>query len=199
MSISTKDSSLQDLIISLVSYTISISIFIYIMFNLESNADFVYNSAIILFIIEFFSLHSSFLLNSSSKITTKVGLSLIYIFMVAIFSVSSGTIYPALFFIFSIVGKVFQQKAKSENKIAYSLLIFMFATFFVVIFEGAINTLLPAPKELIDMKPEGDGGVFIESPTTVIAWGILYYGLLVSSELIIYLGRHRKHPFRASK
>jgi hypothetical protein len=50
---------------------------------------------------------------------------------------------------------------------------------------------LPLPAEVRAARPPDQGGLFVDTPQTLLAWGALYFSLMTVCEVMIYR-RHRE-------
>ncbi|MFQ5512272.1 MAG: hypothetical protein ACE5EO_10520 [Candidatus Krumholzibacteriia bacterium] len=44
----------------------------------------------------------------------------------------------------------------------------------------------PFPPEVKSARPSGQGGLFVDTPQTLMAWGVIYFALMTLCELMIF-------------
>ena len=136
-------------------------------------AEFIYKTGIIIFVIEFMSLHSSGMLLGSAATKRKSG----------------QTPFPAkgrfvlLPFYILMVG-VF----------AAAIVMLLVSTFVVIFSAKFLADWFPLPAEVRAARPPDTSGLFVDTPQTLMAWGALYFSLMTVFEVLIY----RKHGEKGS-
>jgi hypothetical protein len=67
-------------------------------------------------------------------------------------------------------------------KIAMLLL----SVFLVVFGAQLIADWSPFPQEVTSARPSGQSGLFIDTPQTLMAWGVIYFFLITVCEIMIF-------------
>ena len=62
----------------------------------------------------------------------------------------------------------------------------LLSTFIVVFGAKLIAGWFPLPAEVTSARPPGQSGLFIDTPQTLMAWGVLYFMFMTVCELIIF-------------
>lgn len=166
---------------SVISYLFVVWIFLTAWLNPLQHLDFIYGTGVLIYLVEFFSIHSSGMLQPNGlKLHTKLLLGLFYVTFVG-FAMTALTdnIYPLLIFIGSVSAKVFAPaNRKPADDFTFYILLLLGTTFFTIIVFAPISGLLPLPEAVSLAKPATAGGMFTDQPQTLLFWGILYYGIL---------------------
>lgn len=178
------------------------------------NLDFITGSGLLLFVVEFFSLHASGMfsgleqskpqdLQKFKKVTISVfgGEFIFYafeIFMIAfyfLFMVGYGWhfrnwVLPGMF-VMSVLSKFFGRRVSTsteeQNKYALFVLAFLLSTFLMVFLQGALTRIFSFPESLIK-----SGGLFQRVPQAILGWGAMYYSLCVFIEWRSFLKAIKK-------
>jgi len=196
---------LISLLISCTSNLLLVFWFALALLNPTEHAYFIFNTGLILFSIEFLSIHSGGMLAGTPKehslkkswfhIPIKLFLVSLYSIFVLAFAFAFKNYWVPLFFIFSLVGKVFGNKAKeSPTNVALSIVLFIGSVFLIVMTASLWESLFPFPAEVFAFKPENTTGMFVEQPQTLLVWGVLYYILTAITEIALFVRR----PFAPS-
>lgn len=167
--------------------------------------DFIYRTGIMIFLIEFMSLHSSGMMMGVTPKAGKGGrflsstggrilLTAFYTLMVGVFAAITGQWMPALYFFVSLVGKATFGRTIDARKrmapVAAGIAMLLLSTFVVVFSARLLADWFPLPAEVRAARPPDQGGLFVDTPQTLMAWGALYFSLMTFCEVMIYR-RHR--------
>jgi hypothetical protein len=153
-----------------------------------NNIEFIFNTAPLLFIVEFLSIHSAgMLLSNSSKQMGKARYFLIpfYTLFALGMGLAVGNIYPPVVFLLSLVVKLTFHRATPEGevKIIVDAIVLVSTVFAVVIFADFLSSIFPFSNEVMRQKPTVSAGFFVDTPQTALIWGLLYYGLAIFFEV----------------
>ena len=159
-------------------------------------------TAMLTMLVEFFLIHATGFFTAIAnqpksdrklRIGGVLGLSVFYVLMIGAFAWSFGEWWPLLAFGWLVVGKfvwirnsapvsdddtMWQMAAWAGSVVAY-------------LFACAVTVMVPVPRFGMhaELQPqfgfgEGQGGLWIEQPQTVVAMGALYFGLLCAAKLL---------------
>lgn len=158
----------------------------------HQNANFIYNTAIALFVIEFLTIHSTFILHGVTKQSfkekskMKVGklqLFLFYIFIVSAISFVTKSYVLLAYAFLSFTTKFFIDKQLPDiTRNIKSTLAFFCSVFLVITFSWLFALVIPLPENIRLSKPAGTSGLFVDTPQTILAWGLIYPILLIIFE-----------------
>ena len=178
-------------LIALISYGSIVFLYVQALANPLDHIDFIYGFGMFIFIAEFLSIHSSAMLTGLKNIRQAYSLTAFYMIFAVAFSVALGTYYPALILILSITAKSILattpqiRSAPSSSGITHdstivsTAVIFLSTAFAVGLFGWVIAVFIPFPEAVYASKPANASGIFVDMPQTLLAWGILYYSLLI--------------------
>lgn len=181
-----------------------VGLFCRVLINPAGFTDFIYKTGIMIFVVEFMSLHSSGMFlgaarqkEISGKIAIpfkgKILLMAFYTLMVVAFSVGTGQWMPALYFFISLVGKAtFSRTIDAQKRlapVAAGIAMLLLSTFIVIASAQLLADWFPLPAEVRAARPPNQGGLFVDTPQTLMAWGVIYFSLMTFCEVLIY----RKH------
>lgn len=179
------------IIASIVSYLVPLGLFIQALLFPERAVDFLYHGAIAVFIAEFLSIHSAFMLaDKQIKFTNKLTLVGVYSFFMTIFSAAIGTFIPAIVFICSLVAKLLVSRVKEQKRMPVTEVLVFMGTVFLVI---PIGNFIGTPTDVATARPQDAGGLFGDNPLLIAIWGVLYFGLLIFLEVRSFLSKQIKH------
>jgi hypothetical protein len=72
------------------------------------------------------------------------------------------------------------------------------STFVVVFSAPVLADWFPLQPEVTSARPSGQSGLFISTPQTLMAWGVIYFSLMTLCELMIFRksakGSGETHP-----
>jgi len=169
--------------------------------------DFIYRTGIMIFMIEFMSLHSSGMLFGAARearqngkrvmpLKAKITLFIFYNIMVAGIAAATGQWLAALYFFASLVSKAFFSRSIDSQRrmapVAAGIAMLLLSTFVVVFAAPLLSHWFPFPSEVRSARPAGQSGLFIDKPQTLMAWGVMYFSLITICEVIIF----RRSPVR---
>lgn len=161
--------------------------FLKALINPEQNIDFIYDASIMLFIAEFLSIHSSVLLSGALNIPNKYKVILFgaYAFFVIILLTFTKSRIIIFYLLISLVTKFFiSREIPDINRATKSTKCLIITVFAVLIFSPILRTLIPFTDEILNAKPINASGLFVETPQTILVWGIIYpIGLFISEFL----------------
>lgn len=163
--------------------------------------DFIYRTGIMIFMIEFMTLHSSGMLFGSAQqerrtgkrvMTTRVKVAMFafYNLMVLAFASFTGQWLAALYFAVSLGGKaVFSRSIDPQKRlapVAAGVTMLLLSTFAVVLGAKLLADWFPFPAAVRSARPPGQSGLFVSTPQTLMAWGVLYFSLMSVCEVMIF-------------
>jgi hypothetical protein len=195
-------------IIAFLSFSISLIgpltlIFLYVqaLIRPQGHASFMFQAGMATYIIEFLSIHSSGMLLAAHK--DKQGkkfnrfflLGLYAIFTVG-FMVSLNCWFIGFYFLLSLCTKVFMSRSVEDDintsQIAFSCINLLCCTFIVVVLASLLKKAFPVPESIISQHVKGTSGLFVDTPQTLLAWGILYFSFTVVFNIIMF-SKHTPH------
>lgn len=177
-----------------------IGFFLQALLNPVANVSWIYSGALAIFFIEFLSIHSSGMLSGyhqEKKRAFEHGrpikevlkdnphfLIIFYgIFTVAI-SLFLKVWFLPLYFLASTYIKIHAVSRKdippeqeNKNMLILSVLIFLGTTFFVAYTIPVWTNIFPFPDSVLAAKPSNASGVFVDTPQTLLVWGVLYFSI----------------------
>ena len=175
--------------------------------------DFIYRTGIMIFMIEFMSLHSSGMFfgaaqeaeKTGKKIMTlkaKIGLFAFYNVFVITFASITGQWLAAVYFVISLASKaVYSRSIDAEKRlapVAAGIAMLLLSTFLVVFGAQLLAHWFPFPPEVRAARPSGQSGLFVDTPQTLMTWGMIYFALMTVCELMIFRksvkGSGEAHP-----
>lgn len=166
----------------------------------ESHAEFIFRTGLMIFVVEFMSIHSSGMF-ASNKIEITIGsrtylsghwfwkffMILIYSLFVGVFGFLTSNYFLPLMYVVSLASKVFVKRAAVRPlPVFVSVPLLLFSVAFVGITADWWTSLFPFPQEVLSQKRPGSSGLFIDQPQTLLVWGIVYYFLLAGIELLLF-------------
>jgi hypothetical protein len=168
----------------------------------HSSIDFIFRASLLIFIVEFFSIHSS---GMAAKITTntirvagmkmkvskneeKIIIMGIYILLVILISITFQNWIVPFFFIISMVTKFFGHKSRAvlASSMLYNFVIFLISILLIILLTEPLKLMFPFPPEVLLKKDPGTSGLFIDAPQTVLFWGVIYFTSLAIMEIALY-------------
>lgn len=185
------------LYLSFISIILIIAFFVQTLINPDKNLSWVYNNAILIFAIEFLSLHSSGIGNFFRTEANYKKPSLILFFIYLIFAVVLAVLFDnfilPIFFILSTINKFFITGFLKIDKkyFGINILLFILPLIIVLIASPYLQTIFPFPQSILDAKPIGATGLFIEVPQTSLVWGIIYFSsILIMNMYLLIKNKH---------
>lgn len=170
----------------------------------EEHAGFIFRVGMATYVIEFLSIHSSGMLLGDFKDKKKkwsyrfflLGVYAIFVFgsMAALHCWFIG-----LYFFASLCAKIFLSKSVKDNinqsQIAFSCINLIGCTFAVIPLAPVLKKMFPVSQALISEHAEGTGGLFVDTPQTLLVWGILYFFFTIVFNVVMFF----KHTINAEK
>ena len=163
--------------------------------------DFIYKTGLMIFMIEFMSLHSSGMFfgaahqsgKTDNKVMTlklKIVLFAFYSLFVIVFASATRQWLAALYFLMSLTSKAAYSRSIDAEKrlapVAAGIAMLLLSTLLVVIGAEFLVDWFPFPPDVKAAKPPGQSGLFIDTPQTLMAWGLIYFALMSLCELMIF-------------
>ncbi|MBU0470332.1 MAG: hypothetical protein KKA62_06180 [Nanoarchaeota archaeon] len=195
------------LMISVIANVSLIWIFVSSLLFPEKNIDFILKTGFLIFIIEFFSIHSSAFATVAvgaqlappwmKRFWFKVSLFTFYcLFVIVIAFVYNNWFLPFLF-LSSLATKFFLKKAVDRSIVSMvapfiSIGLFVISGITIGFFlPSFFESTFPFPAEIMQVATEDGGGLFEEAPQLLLGWGVLYYSLSLIVDLIIFFVTRR--------
>lgn len=190
------------LILSLVGNLFLASLFLRALLNPIAHVNFIVQTGIWLFLVEFFSIFvgefdaKSIRFGFASILSTSFMFIIIAIFALAFGWLFLGNIYLPLIFLCSTLAKIFgKQAAPGQSYREYSILLLLGSTLivFMIGLEFWVN-LFPFPDfnqfmplDWTERIERGEiSGEFVERPQTMLVWGVIYFMLAAVIELALF-------------
>lgn len=188
------------LLLAIAGNIFLVGIFIGALLFPERHADFIFKSGLLIFVIEFMSIHSSGMF-ASDKIDITIGsrtkrsghwfwrffMIFIYSSFVGAFGIAVGNYFLPLMYFVSLISKVFVNRAAARPMPMFvSIPLLLFSVGFVAATAEWWASLFPFPEEVLGQKLPGSRGLFVDQPQTLLVWGIVYYFLLAVIELLLF-------------
>ena len=179
---------------AITALVFQMSLFLFAFIAPQYNINFIYKVGPLIFVLEFLSIHSSFLLFDSRKSFIKYALVFLYIGFAIAFSIGTSSYTPAALFIAGLFARLLYPSGSSKVNLIPILVLFI--SLFTVIFASPLfHNMLALSQDITSQKPQNVSGLFIEKPETLLAWGVLYYGLLIVSEIWRFRRQGTLPPF----
>lgn len=161
----------------------------------EEHAAFIFRAGMAIYIIEFLSIHSSGMLLDDHKVKRKKKINRFFllgfyaIFTIGfMFKLESGFI--GLYFLISLCARLFlSQSIKddiSRSQIAFSICNLIGCTFAVILLAPLLKKMFPIPHSVIAQKSEGTSGLFVNTPQTLLVWGMLYFTFIIGFNSVMF-------------
>ncbi|MBI2668721.1 hypothetical protein HYX14_02675 [Candidatus Woesearchaeota archaeon] len=191
------------LIVSAVGNLFLVGLFTQALLFPEDNVKFIFNSGMLIFLVEFLSLHSSgmifspeartvqsrklFLLWKIFTVPIKFILVGVYLLFMLVFGFAFQNWAVPVVFMISLGAKYFGKKTHTHHTSAgISVLLLIGTVFIVTLLAPLWSVLFPFPESVLQQKMSGSSGIWVDIPQTMLVWGILYYGLLGIIEVISF-------------
>jgi len=199
------------LLLSIATNLFLVGVFYSALINPVDFKDFIYKTGIMIFMIEFMTLHSSGMLFGSAQkaketgkrrfgLKEKIGLFVFYNMFVIVFAAQTGQWLAAVYFAVSLASKaVYSRAIDAEERlapVAAGIAMLLLSTFLVVFGAKLIAGWFPLPAEVRAARPAGQSGLFISTPQTLMAWGVLYFMFMTVCEVAIFRKSARRRPLR---
>ncbi|TNJ33766.1 hypothetical protein [Arenimonas terrae] len=158
-------------------------------------------TAMLTMLVEFFLIHATGFftaLDGNSRVPARLrigslaGLSLFYVLMIGAFAWAFGEWWPLLAFAWLVVGKVLWARGDEAGDDATMWKMAAWAgSVAAYLFAVAVTSIVPLPR--LGMREElqprfgfGDSmsGAWVEQPQSVVAMGVLYFGLLCAAKVL---------------
>lgn len=174
--------------------------FLIALLNPIAHVNFIVQTGLWLFLVEFFSIFVSGFGERSIRFRFANILSTAFMFAIAFGWLFLGNIYLPLIFLGSTLAKIFGQQATSgESYRIYAIPLFLGSTLAVSMIgpEFWVN-LFPFPENFSQFQPadwakrieSGEiSGEFVERPQTMLVWGIIYFTLVAVIEFALFKKR----------
>ncbi len=165
------------LFFSVITYAIIVLIFLGALIDPNNNINFIYNSAIFIFIAEFLSIHSSAIISNKLGFKENIFVIVMYMALIVPFSFLLNSFYPAIVLTLSIIAKVFNRKSEITVSILVNMLVFFGSTFLVITCAPIIQYLIVIPNNVLDQRPVNVSRIIYRLSTNT--YGLGYYILFI--------------------
>lgn len=167
----------------------------------QDYVSFIYKTGIMIFMIEFMTLHSSGMFFGASQqakqkgrkifgLREKIGLFAFYNLFVIGFAHFTGQWLAAAYFVVSLTGKaMYSSSIDARDRlapVAAGIVMLLLSTFIVVFAAKPIAGWFPLPAEVRAARPPGQSGLFVSKPQTLMMWGVLYFLFMTVCEVAIF-------------
>jgi hypothetical protein len=163
------------------------------LFDPTAHINFIYGTALGIFVLEFLSLHAGGVLANLPR-DPKRFLYLLTIPVYGGFSVLAGQLLnsPALplYFMLSLTAKVLFPRKVSAEYIILNVFLLVATVMGVAVSQSLIGTVVAWPEGVLQQRPANSSGLFIDMPQTLVIWGIVYFGLDSVIKVWLAKGRH---------
>lgn len=193
------------IILSLGSNIFLAGWFLLALLNPVSYVDFIVQTGIWLFLVEFLSIFVGGMgkvrFRFAEILSTAIGFVTVAIFAIVFGWLFLGSIYLPIIFLGSIIAKIFGWQAMSGQSyrdysiplILGSLLVVFFIfgpEFWVKLFPFPENLNQYMPEDWVARQESGEiSGEFVDRPQTMLAWGVIYFSLAAVIELFLFRRR----------
>jgi membrane protease YdiL (CAAX protease family) len=120
----------------------------------------------------------------------KIAMFAFYNVFVITFASMTGQWLAALYFFVSLASKaVYSRSIDAEKRlapVAAGIAMLLLSTFLVVFGAQLLADWFPFPPEVKSARPSGQSGLFVDTPQTLMAWGMIYFTLMTLCELAIF-------------
>lgn len=191
-------------LISLTGPVTLVALYAQALVRPEEHAAFIFRAGIATYIVEFLSIHSSGMLSGErkdkhKKKSDRFFLLGFYMIFIVGFMASLHCWFIGLYFILSLCTKVFMSQSVKDDinksQIAFSAGNLLCCTLIVVALASFLRKAFPFPESILAQHPKGTSRLFVDTPQTLLAWGILYFSCTVVFNTIIFL----KHTAQTEK
>lgn len=171
-------------------------------------------TAMLTMLVEFFLIHATGFftaLGGNARVPTRlrvgslVGLCLFYVLMIGAFAWAFGEWWPLLAFAWLVVGKtLWARRGETGDDAMMWKMAASAGSVAAYLFAVAVTSIVPLPR--LGMREElqprfgfGDSmsGAWVEQPQSVVAMGVLYFGLLCAAKVLAARWQ-KKHAARAA-
>jgi hypothetical protein len=162
----------------------------------EEHAGFIFRVGMAVYIIEFLSIHSSGMLLGVREVKQKKKVNRFFLLgLYAVFTIGFmfklESWFIGLYFLLSLCAKVFMSRSVKDDinksQIAFSAINLIGCTFIVVFLASLLKKAFPIPESVISQRAEGTSGLFVDTPQTLLVWGILYFCVTVVFNGILFM------------
>lgn len=195
----SKKISLASFVISIQGYLFLSWLFIQTLLHPVKNLNLLYTTGIVTLIFEFLNIHSSTILNLYREKTgkeigpfPKLFLLFIYSIFIIFLSIFSGNIYISIIFFVSLISKVLANKVPTGLNF-YQFKLYMATLIIAILGTSLWEYLFSFPQEIYNARPDNITGILVDSPQTLVIWGIFYYFLLGITEIISLIREIKKN------
>jgi len=201
------------LILSLIGSFSLVWLFSSALISPEQNT-FILKSGVLLFLVEFLSVHSSVMAMGVRKREEDKNIVFFYhvkgpkfvqrnpkfmmVFIYSLFILTYALIFknwfiPVYFFI-SLLIKFYGNKATHDRfKVGLTVILFVVSFLIILPFSGLLSRAFPIEEELIGEKI--GSGLLVDVPQVVLAWGVLYFFLGSVIEGILFFKKAKPASF----
>ena len=171
----------------------------------EKHGEFIYKAGMALFMVEFITIHSTGTLlidhgkQGIQKKSTKFFILGFYCLCILGFSFGLKTYFIGIYFIVSLCSKVFMGKiAKGEQAkqvkklLGITAINFLLATALTIPMASFLEKTFPIANSIRALKSDNSSGLFVDTPQTLMAWGIFYFSFTVILNLIVFYKERKK-------
>lgn len=188
------------------------------LINPQNNAEFIFKTGMLLYLVEFLSIHSSgmafgvrkkergdndpktifrFAIRGLGKniLQQNPKRALVFFYAIFVFSISFifGNWYVPIYFFISLMTKFFGKKALQDDSSAgLPILLFIASTFIAVFISPFLPKVFPFPQGLFQYRMPGSNGLFVNHPQILVVWGIIYFLSVSIAEIILFLKKLHK-------
>lgn len=172
----------------------------------EEHASFIFRAGMAIYIIEFLSIHSSGMLSADHKPNKKrwfyrLPLLGFYAIFTIGFMIRLDCLFIGLYFLLSLCAKIFMSRSVkddiNQSQIVFSIINLLACTFIVIPLASLLKKAFPVPASVISQHAKGTSGLFVDTPQTLLVWGILYFFSTVVFNIVMFL-KHTGHTVKAS-
>lgn len=172
----------------------------------EEHAAFIFRAGMAIYFVEFLSIHSSGTLLSEHKDKQKKRFSRFFLFgfyMIFVFGfmASRHCWFIGLGFFLSLCAKVFMSRSVKDDinrtQISFAVINLLCSTFIVIVLASLLKRVFPMPESITSQRFEGTSGLFVDTPQTLLTWGILYFSFTVIFNIVMFF-KHTSHPEKKS-
>jgi len=189
------------LLLAIATNLFLVGLFYSALINPVNFKGFIYKTGLMIYMIEFMSLHSSGMFFGAAQkakktgkkfmtIKVKIAMFAFYNIFVIAFASATGQWLAALYFVVSLTSKAFYSRSIDAEQrlapVAAGVAMLVLATFLVVFTAPLLADWFPIPPEVRSARPSGQSGLFINTPQTLMAWGVVYFALMTLCELLIF-------------
>lgn len=167
-------------------------IFLNALLDPAHNTGFIFNLGLLIFIIEFLSIHSAGMLGLKRPgppsrmlhaLIHDFPVVLFYMIFIAMLGLIFGNWQLLLLFAASLFGKLLVPADDREKMGIQVALLFVFLILAVAL-APLLAAIFPFSAEVLAQKQPDSSGVFVDTPQALLVWGTLYYGVLALLDIL---------------